>query len=237
MGTVTLPTSTQFAAGQNYAVIQAGSLLEAGRAIRKGSDGLAYYATNSDITRAGVIGVTVSKAYVAGQWVVYAQDGATLTVSGLTNGIQYYLDHGTDEVQTLTITGVPTGGTFSLSYGATVVASAIPYNATGATLQTALETFFGVGNITVTGSAGGPYTVTFKKTYGALDATLLVLSTNGFTGGASPNMTIVETTPGLATGNVCLFADLVTGNAVTTVLLATSATSCILNPTYSGVVL
>lgn len=237
MGTVTLPTSTQFAAGQNYAVIQAGALIEAGRAIRKGSDGLAYYATNSDITRASVIGVSVSKAYAAGQWIVYAQDGASLTVSGLTKGVQYYLDHGTDEVQTLTITGTPTGGTFSLSYNGTVVASAIPYNATGATLQTALESFFGVGNITVTGSAGGPYTVTFKQTYGALDASLLVLSTNAFTGGTTPNMTIVETTPGAATGNVCLFSDLVTGQAVQTVLLATATTTCILNPTYSGVVL
>lgn len=237
MGTVTLPTSTQFAAGQNYGVIQAGSLLEAGRAIIKGADGLAYYGTNSDISRANVIGVTVSKAYAAGQWVVYAQDGATLTVSGLTKGTQYYLDHGTDEVQTLTITGTPTGGTFSLSYNGTVVATAIAYNATGATLQTALEGYFGVGNVTVTGSAGGPFVVTFKLTYGAKDAQLLVLSTNAMTGGTSPTIGIVETTPGTASGNVCLFADLSTGYAVSTVLLATSATTCILNPTYSGVVI
>jgi len=237
MATLTLPTSTTFAAGQNYGVIQAGAALEAGRAIRKGSDGLAYYGTNSDITRAQVIGITVSKAYAAGQWIVYALPNATLTISGATKGVQYYLDHGTDEVQTLTITGTPTGGTFSLSYNGTVVANAIAYNATGATLQTALETFFGVGNVTVTGSAGGPYTVTFKLTYGATDVALLVLSTNAFTGGTTPNMTIVETTPGASTGNLCVFGDLVTGYAITTVALATATTTCLFNPTYGGVVL
>lgn len=237
MATVTLPTSTTLASGQNYAVIQAGAALEAGRAIRKASDGKAYYATNADVSRSLVIGITISKAYAANQWIVYASPGATLTVSGLTKGVQYYLDHGTDEVQTLTITGTPTGGTFSLSYDGTVVASAVAYNASGATLQTALESFFGVGNVTVSGSAGGPYTVTFKNTYGAMDATLLVLSTNAFTGGTSPNMTIVETTPGLATGNLCLFSDLGTGNAVATVALATATTTCLLNPTYSGVAL
>lgn len=236
MGTVTLPTSTTLASGNLYDVIQVGAAIEAGRAIRKGTDGKAYYATNSDITRSLVIGVSVSKAYAAGQYIVYAKPGASLTVSGLTKGIQYYLDHGTDEVQTLTITGTPTGGTFSLSYNGTVVASAIAYNATGATLQTALEAYFGVGNITVSGSAGGPYTVTFKNLYGAMDAVLLVLSTNAFTGGTTPNMTIVETTPGASTGNLCLQSDLATGNAIATVALALSATSCILNPTYTGVV-
>jgi hypothetical protein len=237
MATLTLPTSTALASGQNYGVIQAGSLLEAGRCIRRGVDGLGYYATNSDITRSTVIGITISKAYAAGQWVVYALPSAILTISGATKGIQYYLDHGTDEVQTLTITGTPTGGTFSLSYNGTVVASAIAYNAASATLQTALETFFGVGNITVTGGAGGPYTVTFKLLYGAMDAALLVLSTNAFTGGTSPSMTIVETTAGLATGNLCVFADLVAGYAITPVLLATATTQGLLNPTYSGVVL
>lgn len=236
MATVTLPTSTTMASGQNYNVIQTGAAIEAGRAIRKGSDGLAYYATNSDITRATVIGVSISKAYAAGQWVVYALPGAILTVSGLSKGIEYYLDHGTDEVQTLTITGTPTGGTFSLTYNGVTVASAIAYNATGATLQTALEAFFGVGNITATGAAGGPYTVTFKLAYGAMDAALLVLSDNSLTGGTTPSMNIVETTQGASTGNVCLFTDLLTGYAITTVLLATGTTACLLNPTYSGVV-
>lgn len=241
MATVTLPTSTTLAAGQNYAVIQVGQVggIEAGRSIRKGSDGLAYYATNSDITRSIVIGVTVSKAYSAGQWVVYALDACTLTVSGLTKGVQYYLDHGTDEVHTYTITGVPTGGSFQLSFvvnGVTLTTIAIAFNATGATLQTALETIFGVGNIGVAGGAGGPYTATFKLVQGAALIALPTL-TNALTGGTTPSVSLVETTPGAATGNVCLFADLTTGFAVTTVLLALSATSCILNPTYSGVVI
>jgi hypothetical protein len=67
-----------------------------------------------------------------------------------------------NEVQKITLTGSPTGGSFTLTYGGKTTA-AIAYNATAATVQTALQalTTIGTGNVTVTGNAGGPYTVTF----------------------------------------------------------------------------
>lgn len=67
----------------------------------------------------------------------------------------------TSKVQVVTLRGSPTGGTFTLSYGGQTTA-AIAYNATAATVQTALTNLsnIGSGNATVTGSAGGPYTVT-----------------------------------------------------------------------------
>lgn len=64
-------------------------------------------------------------------------------------------------VQTVTLTGA-TGGTFLL-YWRNLPTTALAYNATAATVQTALQllTLIGGGNVLVTGSAGGPYTVTW----------------------------------------------------------------------------
>jgi hypothetical protein len=58
----------------------------------------------------------------------------------------------------------PTGGTFTLTFGANTTA-ALAYNATTADVQTALAGLasIGAGNVTVGGNAGGPYTVTLRS--------------------------------------------------------------------------
>jgi len=58
--------------------------------------------------------------------------------------------------------GAPTGGTFTLTFGANTT-SALAYNISTAALQTALEGLasIGSGNVTVTGSAGAYYIITF----------------------------------------------------------------------------
>lgn len=76
-----------------------------------------------------------------------------------------------DLVQVLTIVGSPTGGTFTITVAGQTT-TALAYNATAATVQTALQAFSGgyagapTANpfgLTVTGSAGGPYTITFAN--------------------------------------------------------------------------
>jgi hypothetical protein len=63
-------------------------------------------------------------------------------------------------VQTVTINGTPTGGTFRLFSGGNQ--ADIAYNAASATVQTAVRAFGGIyAGVTVSGSAGGPYTITF----------------------------------------------------------------------------
>ena len=84
--------------------------------------------------------------------------------------------------KTVTITGTPTGGTFTLSVGGQTTGP-IAYNATATTVQTALQALstVGAGHVTVTGSAGGPYTITFDETVsGTLTASA------SLTGGTSP---------------------------------------------------
>jgi hypothetical protein len=101
------------------------------------------------------------------------------------------------EVQTATITGTPTGGTFTLTYdGATT--SAIAYNATAATVQTALEALSTVrpGELSVSGSAGGPYTVTFTGENVGDNTPAMTASGASLTGGTSPGVTIATTTGG-----------------------------------------
>jgi hypothetical protein len=65
-----------------------------------------------------------------------------------------------DSSQLVTIVGTPTGGTFVLSSGGNSTTQA--YNAAAATIQTAVQAWGGIyATVTVAGSAGGPYTITF----------------------------------------------------------------------------
>ena len=92
-----------------------------------------------------------------------------------------------DSVQTITIVGSPTGGTFTLSAGG-VTTSALAYNATGATVQTAVQALGGnFATVTVTGSAGGPYTVTFPAVASNVTAPAVAFTVNqtALTGGTA----------------------------------------------------
>jgi len=109
---------------------------------------------------------------------------------------------GTAEVQTLTIGGTPTGGTFKLKHGPFVTA-AITWTATDATLvsniDTALEALPSIGtggvvvaDVTLT-SGIGDASITFANKR-AED--LITVHSNSLTG-TSPTLAVVETTPGV----------------------------------------
>lgn len=100
---------------------------------------------------------------------------------------------GANEAQTVTVTGSPTGGTFTLTWSGQTTA-AIAYNATALTVRNALTALSNVeeGGVTVTGSAGGPYTVTF--TSGADVAQMT--ATPSLTGGTSPSVTVATAAAG-----------------------------------------
>jgi hypothetical protein len=69
---------------------------------------------------------------------------------------------GANEAQTVTVTGSPTGGTFTLTYSGQTTA-AIAYNASALVVQQRLFALSNIeeGQVSVTGSNGGPYTITF----------------------------------------------------------------------------
>lgn len=107
---------------------------------------------------------------------------------------------GTNEVQTLTVTGTPTGGSFKLRFRGDVTA-AIPHNAAAAAVQAALEALpsIGAGNVAGGGGAlpGTPVTITFQAALGRLAVELVEVVQQAFTGGATPAAAIAETTPGV----------------------------------------
>jgi hypothetical protein len=109
-------------------------------------------------------------------------------------GTTQYTLLGTDTVETVTINGAPTGGTFTLTFGGQTT-SALAYNATAAQVQAALVALssIGAGNVTVTGAAGGPYTVTFVGVFAGL-AQALMTHTDSLTGGTSPSVTVAAAT-------------------------------------------
>lgn len=103
---------------------------------------------------------------------------------------------GTNEVQTLTVDA--TGGTFALTFDGQTTA-AIPEAATAAAVQAALEALSNIapGDVTVTGSAGGPYTITFKGAYRDTNVSTITTSAGLLTGGAGTAV-IATTTAGVA---------------------------------------
>lgn len=116
-------------------------------------------------------------------------DSAVFDASYLTQG-------GVDEVQLVTLTGSPSGGTFTLAYKDQVTA-ALAYNATAQTVEDALKALSRIGstNVDVTGSAGGPYTVSFINGKGKQDIALLV-GDDALTGGTAPAVAVTEVTKG-----------------------------------------
>lgn len=107
-----------------------------------------------------------------------------------------------NEVQTITIYGSPTGGTFVLTFKGQSTAG-IAATALGTAVQTALEALstIGTGNVAVTGPAGGPYVATFQGTLTDKDLPEMTAA-SAFTGGTNPYTTVTTTTTGALAGDV-----------------------------------
>jgi hypothetical protein len=105
---------------------------------------------------------------------------------------------GHNEIQTVTITGTPTGGTFTLTFSGQTTA-AIAYNATAATVSAALAALSNIGsnNVGVTGATAGPYTVMFQGALATTDVAQMT-ATPSLTGGTSPTVTVTTTVAGIA---------------------------------------
>jgi len=78
-------------------------------------------------------------------------------------------------VQQVSISGSPTGGSFTLTFGASTTGNLLP-GTDAPTLQAALDGILGAGNSTVTGAPGGPWTVTLAGALSGPQATLIPAS-------------------------------------------------------------
>lgn len=108
-----------------------------------------------------------------------------------------------NEQQTIMVTA--TGGTFTVKFASDPIASGakeatttpIPFNASALEFENALAGLanVGAGNVGVSGSAGGPYTVEFKGTrFADTNVSQLVAETGSLTGGTATVITTREGT-------------------------------------------
>jgi YD repeat-containing protein len=84
-----------------------------------------------------------------------------------------------DEVQTVSLASV-TRGSFKLKF-ATEETAAIAFNAAAAAVETALEALAGIDNVAVSGSAGGPWTITFLGSLAGQNVPPLGVNSTGLT--------------------------------------------------------
>lgn len=104
------------------------------------------------------------------------------------------------EVQTLTITGTPAGGSFKLKFRGYKTAT-IAYNATAAAVDSALELLGTVGtnNVTCTGGPlpGTPVIITFAGALANQNVPSITVTDSALTGGTTPAAAVAVTTPGV----------------------------------------
>lgn len=125
-----------------------------------------------------------------------------------------------NEIQTVTIGGTPGGGTFTLTFGEETTAD-IAYDAAAAAVESALEllTNLAPSDVAVTGSAGGPYTVTFSGQYTDTNVVELVGDASGLTGGTEPSVSVSTVADGGTRATVSRIdgGDIAEGETVTVV--------------------
>jgi len=135
-----------------------------------------------------------------------ADEQQTVNLSGATGGkftlsfkgqTTSELLFGSNEKQMVTLKAA-TSGDFTVKFQGQTTA-AIPFNATAAVVQGALEglSSIGSGNVSVSGAAGGPYTVEFKGSLGFTSVEEMTCDGSALNGGAS--CTVATTV--MASGN------------------------------------
>jgi hypothetical protein len=102
-----------------------------------------------------------------------------------------------NEVQVVTVNGTPDGGTFTISFNGYTTGD-LAHNAAASAVQTALRALTSIAstNVAVTGSNGGPYTVTFQGALAGTNVPKMTADGTDLTGGTSPTVTVSVTTQG-----------------------------------------
>lgn len=150
-----------------------------------------------DIVDAFLGGVTFT-----GDYEFYCRFEGLQTLLKAAFGTEYIGPGGVNEKETLSVTGSPTGGTFTLTYAAQTTA-AIPWNATAAQIQTALIALSNIGPGDVMCSGGPlPAVPVVCDFTGVLSGTLasapMTASSAGLTGGTTPTVVVTRTVTGLS---------------------------------------
>jgi hypothetical protein len=145
---------------------------------------------------------------------------------------------GTNAVQTVAVTGTPTGGTFRLEYDGQVT-GALAHNISSANFLIAMEELsnIGEGGLDISGAnlAAG-YALTFVDQVGGRAVRAITLHTNSLTGGTNPTITITQTTAGAdATLLGTAFPNDILYSTATNLFYVQTATADFHAPTWTAV--
>jgi hypothetical protein len=144
------------------------------------------------------LGIDLSKNFIRGAARVVVADLSVTPFPAQLNDMVRTSTTTQDEQQTITITGTPTGGTFTLTYKGYTTGN-IAYNAAASAVVSALVLLptIGTGGVTATGGPGPgtPYVVTFASQNSG-QAVPLMTATGSFTGGTTPAIAVTRTTAG-----------------------------------------
>ncbi len=137
--------------------------------------------------------------------------GAGFTVAGSTRTRYGVTVSNSNEVQTVTITA--TGGHWHAIFGGQT-SGEILYSATAAEVETALEamTSIGTNNVSVSGSAGGPYTVEFIGTLAATNVATMTTDETALTVAGTAVVAVVH--PGATTWKLTFTPALATADGI-----------------------
>ena len=134
---------------------------------------------------------------------------------------------GTDEIQDIDFSGVPTSGSFKLQFGNETTAF-INWDDAAIDVQNALNALDELSAVTVAGDFTAGFTVTFAGADGKQPQATLVEDSNTLDDGAAVTIAIVETTPGVYQAQVDCAAE------ATGPLVANSKTLTVIETPVSG---
>jgi hypothetical protein len=174
------------------------SLLGSDKIVWEG--GKAYTRLGSKVVIGGGYDVAgqgaTSRMYATGEIAIERSDQIDFTLNTVPGDGSTIDPDAVNEVQTITVTGAPTGGTFRLTWNGQQTAT-IAHNASAATVQTALEALSNIapGDIAVTGGPG-PSTAWVVTFLAPGDVAAITVTSPAFTGGTAPAASVATTTAG-----------------------------------------
>jgi len=140
------------------------------------------------VTLYGTLGTVVSAGFIV------SVDG--LPESRFVTTADATLAAGTNEIQDIDFTAVPTASAWTLIFDGEETGS-LAFNDVAATVQTTLNALSNLSAVTVAGNYTDGFTVTFAGADGSIDQPLLQIGTNTLTNtGIQVNVSFAETTPG-----------------------------------------